>query len=205
MKMQIKKKIFIKIIVFFIYFFPILSQASELSQVQENDWVLGNKNAPILIIEYASLSCPHCAAFHTKTLPKIKEEYIDKGKVKLVFRDFPLNLPALQGSMVARCVGEDLHFKYLDALFSLQKSWVKPKDSEEYLFNIVKTGGISRTEFDNCLSNQKFEEQILNGQIQANKIFKIKTTPSFIINGKIIEGNKPIDTFRKIFDDILSE
>ena len=97
----------------------------------------GDGDAPVTMIEYASMSCPHCAAFHLETLPIIKKEYIDTGKVKLIFRDFPFNLPALQGSMITKCVGEDLYFKYLDALFSLQKKWVKSKGSRESLFNIL--------------------------------------------------------------------
>ena len=125
------------------------------------------------------------------------------NKVKLVFRDFPLNLPALQGSMITRCIGEDVYYKYLDALFSLQSSWVRSKNSEEYLFAIIENGGMTRDEFDLCLANKEIENQILTNQIKAQREFKISTTPSFIINGKLIEGNKPIETFKKIFDNIL--
>ena len=187
----------IKILLFFSFFISQNSLSNELTNIQKEDRILGNLEAPITLIEYASLSCPHCAAFHKSTLPKIKSEYIDTGKVKLVFRDFPLNLPALQGSMITRCIGEDVYYKYLDALFSLQSSWVRSKNSEEYLFAIIENGGMTRDEFDLCLANKEIENQILTNQIKAQREFKISTTPSFIINGKLIEGNKPIETFKK--------
>ena len=193
----------IKILLFFSFFISQNSLSNELTNIQKEDRILGNLEAPITLIEYASLSCPHCADFHKSTLPKIKSEYIDTGKVKLVFRDFPLNLPALQGSMITRCIGEDVYYKYLDALFSLQSSWVRSKNSEEYLFAIIENGGMTRDEFDLCLANKEIENQILTNQIKAQREFKISTTPSFIINGKLIEGNKPIETFKKIFDNIL--
>ena len=193
----------IKILLFFSFFISQNSLSNELTNIQKEDRVLGNLEAPITLIEYASLSCPHCAAFHKSTLPKIKSEYIDTGKVKLVFRDFPLNLPALQGSMITRCIGEDVYYKYLDALFSLQSSWVRSKNSEEYLFAIIENGGMTRDEFDLCLTNKEIENQILTNQIKAQREFKISTTPSFIINGKLIEENKPIESFKKIFDNIL--
>ena len=196
--------------IIFLRFFSILFtflfigqlNAKDLSKIQEDDWVLGDENAPITMIEYASLSCPHCAAFHINTLPKIKKEYIETGKVKFVFRAFPFNLPALHASMIARCAGQELYYKYLNALFSLQKSWVK-ENFQEYLFKIVQNGGTTKEEFDLCLMDENLQNQILENQIRANKEYNIKTTPSFIINGKLIEGNKSLDAFKKIFDKIL--
>ena len=181
---------------------PINFAFADLSKIQEGEWILGSEDAPITMIEYASLSCPHCASFHANKLPKIKEEYIDNGKVKFVFRSFPFNIPALQASMIVNCVGEDLHFKYLNALFSLQRSWVK-ENSKELLFNIVETGGMSKEDFESCLSDKELETKILNNQISANKELKIKTTPSFLINGRLVEGNKSLETFRQVFDSIL--
>ena len=199
-----KTILLINLLIFF-FITPLASAYSaKLTDLQEGEWILGNINAPITMIEYASMSCPHCAAFHLETLPIIKKEYIDTGKVKLIFRDFPFNLPALQGSMITKCVGEDLYFKYLDALFSLQKKWVKSKGSRESLFNILSNTGMTKEEFDGCLNNKDLENKILSHQIRAHEEFNIKTTPSFIINGRLIEGNKSIDTFRKTFDSILS-
>ena len=204
MRIGFKLLKFEKILFILFAFLAQNSLGNELLKIQEEDLVMGDLNAPITIIEYASLSCPHCASFHNDTLPIIKKEYIDTGKVKYIFRDFPLNLPALHGSMIVRCVEDDLYFKYLNALFSLQSSWVRATDSREYLFEIIKNGGMSRSDFDSCLANKEIENQILKNQIAAQQQFRIKTTPSFVINGSLVEGNKPIDTFRTIFDNILS-
>lgn len=204
MKSNLNNFFFIVKILLFITIAINKGYSKNLSEIQDGEWLLGDPNAPITMIEYASMSCPHCAAFHTEKLPIIKKEYIDTGKVKLVFRDFPFNLPALQGSMITRCVGEKLYFKYVNALFSLQKSWVKIEGAEESLFNIIHNSGMSREEFDQCLNDKDLENKILSYQLEANREFGIQTTPSFIINGKLIEGNKPIETFRKTFEDILS-
>ena len=204
MRIVLKLLKFEKILFILFAFISQNSLGNELLKIQEEDLVIGNLNAPITIIEYASLSCPHCAAFHNSTLPIIKKEYIDTGKVNYIFRDFPLNLPALHGSMIVRCIEKDLKFRYLNALFSLQSSWVRATDSREYLFEIIQNGGMSRSEFDSCLADKEIENQILKNQIAAQKEFKIQTTPSFVINGSLVEGNKPIETFRIIFDNILS-
>lgn len=201
------KKIINKIPIFFIFlltsFFTLQVYSNELKKVGATDRILGYLDAPITMIEYASMSCPHCAEFHMNTLPLINKEYIETGKVKLVFRDFPFNLPALQASMITRCVEENLYFKYIEALFKLQPSWVK-ENSDDYLFEIIKNGGMTREEFDSCLQNEELKNEILENQLKANKELNIKTTPSFIINGKLVEGNKSIKTFRKIFDNILN-
>ena len=201
------KKVINKIHIFFIFihiiFYTFIVNSSELREIQETDRVLGNLDAPITMIEYASMSCPHCAEFHINILPIIKKEYIETGKVKLVFRDFPFNLPALQASMITRCVDEDLYYKYIEALFKLQVTWVK-KNSEDYLYDIIKNGGMTREEFDSCINNEELKNKILEKQLKANKELNINTTPSFIINGKLIEGNKSIKTFKKIFDNILN-
>ena len=182
-----------------------IANGAQINELQKNDRFIGNVEAPVTIIEYASLSCPHCAEFHLEVLPMIKKEYIETGKVKLIFRDFPLNLPALEASMILRCVSEEFYFKYLDALFSLQKKWAKPKGSKKSLFNILQNSGMTKKEFDSCLSNKELEDEIINKQLNAHKEFNIQTTPSFIINGKLIQGSKSIDTFRKIIDNILSD
>ena len=99
-------------------------KAQTILDISEKDFVIGDDNAPVTIIEYASLSCSHCAEFHMETLPKLLEEYIDKGLAKIVFRDFPLNYPALMGSMVLRCVPQDIRYEYQEALYELQSKWV---------------------------------------------------------------------------------
>ena len=164
-------------------------------------------DAPITIIEYASLSCSHCADFHVNKLPKLIEEFVDTGKAKIVFRDFPFNWPALVGSMVLRCVPSELRYQYTDALYQLQSRWVvrdKVKIKQE-LYKIMQSGGMTKAQFNECLGNKELENLILQGIINAQEEFNIKSTPSFIINGKLLEGNKPIKDFRQIIDKILSE
>ena len=196
--------------IFFILFLSLVSFQSygeTLLNVSKNDFVIGDQSAPITIIEYASMSCSHCADFHTNTLGSIKEEYVDSGKVRFVFRDFPFNYPALLGSMVLRCVPDDVRYDYMNALFSLQKNWVDRENakSTKELFKIMQSGGMTKKEFDECITNVDLENEILQGVIAAQNEFNIKSTPSFLINGILIEGNKSLKEFRQIIDKILSQ
>ncbi len=202
-------KKFIKFLVFsiFIVFTPITIYGKTALEIDDNDFYIGDVDAPITIIEYASLSCNHCASFHNETLPELKKEFVDTGKVRLVFRDFPFNYPALLGSMVLRCIPNDVRYDYMNALFQLQNSWVNKENAKttQELFKIMQSGGMTKSEFDECISNVDLENEILQGLMAAQKEFNIKSTPSFIINGKLLQGNKPIKDFRQIIDKILSE
>ena len=199
----------LKTIIFFIIFISCInpSYSNSALDINENDFVIGDENAPVTIIEYASLSCSHCASFHNDTLEPLKKEYIDTGKVRFVFRDFPFNYPALLGSMVLRCIPNDVRYEYMNALFQLQKSWVNKENAKttQELYKIMQSGGMTKSEFDECISNTDLENEILQGLIAAQNEFKIQSTPSFIINGKLIEGNKSIKDFRQIIDKIISE
>ena len=190
-------------------FFSKLVLANETSalEIAEDDFFIGDENAPITIIEYASMSCSHCASFHNNTLPDIKKEYIDTGKVRMVFRDYPFNYPALLGSMMMRCIERDVRYDYMNALYKLQNTWVNkdPKISKKELYKIMQSGGMTKDKFDECYSNLDNENLILEGVISAQKDFNIKSTPSFIVNGNLVEGNKNIKEFRQIIDKILSE
>ena len=183
--------------------------ANEISglKITENDFTIGDENAPITIIEYASMSCSHCADFHNNTLPDLKAEYIDTGKVRMVFRDYPFNYPALLGSMMLRCIPEDVKYDYMNALYQLQTTWVNrdPKVSKKELYKIMQSGGMTKDEFDACYGNLDNENLILEGVMAAQKDFNIKSTPSFVVNGNLIEGNKNIKEFRQIIDKILSQ
>tara|TARA_Y100001970_G_C14238757_1_gene863550 strand:+ start:2926 stop:3534 length:609 start_codon:yes stop_codon:yes gene_type:complete len=176
-------------------------------EIDEKDFYIGAGDAPVTIIEYASLSCSHCASFHINTLEQLKKEYVDTGKVRLVFRDFPFNYPALLGSMVLRCIPNDVRYEYMNALFQLQNIWVNKENAKttKELLKIMQSGGMTESEFDVCISNVELENEILQGLIAAQNEFNIKSTPSFIINGTLFEGNKDIKDFRQIIDKILSE
>jgi len=184
-----------------------LANGKTILEISENDFVIGDENAPITIIEYSSLSCNHCASFHNDTLGYLKKEYVDTGKVKIVFRDFPFNYPALLGSMVLRCIPNEVKYTYMNVLFQLQKQWVVGENakSTQELFKIMQSGGMTKLEFDTCINNIDLENEILTGVMAAQNKFNIRSTPSFLINGGLVEGNKPIKEFRQILDKILSE
>jgi len=185
----------------------VLANESSALDIAVDDFMIGDENAPITIIEYASMSCSHCANFHTNTLPELKKEYIDTGKVKMVFRDYPFNYPALLGSMMLRCIPSEVRYNYMNALYELQTTWVDkdPKVTKKELYKIMQSGGMTKDEFDSCYSNLDNENLILEGVMAAQKEFNIKSTPSFVVNGNILEGNKNIKEFRQIIDKILSE
>ena len=184
-----------------------LSNESSVLNLSKDDFIIGDKNAPITIIEYASMSCSHCANFHNNTLPDLKKEYIDTGKVKYVFRDFPYNYPALLGSMVMRCIPSEVRYDYMNALYKLQNRWVVRENAitRQELYKIMQTGGMTKENFDTCLSNVDLENKILQEVIAAQSEFNIRSTPSFLINGDLLEGDKSIKVFRQILDKILSD
>ena len=192
--------------IFFVFILTPIYGESALD-ITEKDFVIGNEDAKITIIEYASLSCSHCADFHVNTLETLKKEYIDTGKVRMVFRDYPFNYPALLGSMVLRCIPENYRYDYMNALFKLQPDWVNKKNKKtiQELYKIMQSGGMTKDEYDACIYNTELENEILKGVMEAQNQFNIKSTPSFIINGKLVEGNKSIKEFRQIIDKILSQ
>ena len=201
-------KIFATLFILLITFvFSLEANEASVLEIKDNDFVIGDKDAPITIIEYASMSCSHCASFHNNTLKDLKTEYIDTGKVRFVFRDFPFNYPALLGSMMMRCIPNEVRYDYMNALYLLQKSWVVRENATtmQELYKIMQSGGMTKDEFDACYSNEQLENEILEGVIAAQKEFNIRSTPSFLVNGKLIEGNKSIKEFRQIIDKILSE
>ncbi len=201
-------KIFATLFILLITFvFSLEANEASVLEIKDNDFVIGDKDAPITIIEYASMSCSHCASFHNSTLNDLKTEYIDTGKVRFVFRDFPFNYPALLGSMMMRCIPNEVRYDYMNALYLLQKSWVVRENATtmQELYKIMQSGGMTKDEFDACYSNEQLENEILEGVIAAQKEFNIRSTPSFLVNGNLIEGNKSIKEFRQIIDKILSE
>ena len=203
-------KIKIFLLLFHIVFFTSnisVSNENSILNITDDDFVIGDNDAPITIIEYASMSCSHCASFHNNTLETLKKEYIDTGKVKFVFRDFPYNYPALLGSMVMRCIPQEVRYDYMNALYKLQKNWVSQESDKttQELYKIMQSGGMTKEEFDSCINNTDLENKILQGIMDAQEEFGVKSTPSFLINGNLVAGNKSIKDFRQIIDKILSD
>ena len=148
---------------------PLLAEAQTVLALNKDDRVLGNPDAPITIVEYASLTCPHCAHFTNDVLPELKKKWIDTGKAKLVLRDYPLDEPALRAAMIARCAPPDRFYAYTDMFFGAQDKWVTARDYRDALARLVKLGGMSREEFDKCLKNTALENKIVETRLLPRK------------------------------------
>jgi protein-disulfide isomerase len=169
------------------------------------DMALGPANAAVTITEYASMTCPHCAAFTEKVFPKIKSEYIDSGKIRFVFREFPLDIKAAAGSMLARCVAKDdagKYFAVVDMLFRQQESWVM-KNTTETLIRIGKQAGLSQQQVEDCLKDQALLDKIAADQKYANEVLKVNSTPTFFINGEMVKGDQSFEEFDKRIKSLL--
>lgn len=165
---------------------------------------IGRADAPVTMIEYASLTCSHCAAFHTETLPKIKKDYIDTGKVRLVYHDFPLGSLAMAAAMVARCSGEKNFFPMIGALFGSQQSWAHSNTPLEALGGIARLSGMSEDDVADCIDNKDLFEALQNNAEQAGKSLGIQSTPTFFVEGTKVPGNLPYQDFQDILDKALA-
>lgn len=177
--------------------------APEASPLPEK--ALGSATAPVTIIEYASMTCSHCAAFHTGTFPELKKKYIDTGKVRFIFREFPLDNLAAAVFMLARCNAEtnsDKYFAFIDTMFRQQRTWAVEKPLEP-LLTISKQAGFTQETFNACLSNQKVLDGIEAMRQRAVDKFKVQSTPSFFINGKLHTGALSADEMSKIIDPLI--
>ncbi|MSP42165.1 MAG: DsbA family protein [Alphaproteobacteria bacterium] len=165
--------------------------------------VIGKADAPVTIIEYASMTCAHCANFHTKVFPLIKEKYIDTGKVKLAFREFPLDWVALRASMLARCGGRAKVTPFIDILFTQQMDWAASEDPIGALNRIAKLGGMSQTAFDACLADETLMKQLVQSRQDGMEKHNVQGTPSFIIDGKTHDGDMNIEDFDKLLEPLI--
>ena len=190
--------------------FSACSEAEPLPTAEAlKDHVIGDANAPVTLIEYSSLSCPHCADFHANTLPQIKKNYIDTGKVKMIVRDFPIGGPAYAAAMMARCGKPERRNEFIDVLFANQDSWSKAQDPKAALARIGKLGGLSQAEFERCTSDKALFEGIQKLQLEAQTKYDVNATPTFIVmsskNSDIekISGSQPYEVFEKAFAKAL--
>jgi protein-disulfide isomerase len=167
------------------------------------DMAIGDPKAPVTVIEYASMTCPHCAHFHNANLPDIKKKYIDTGKVRLIFREFPLDRAAFQASILARCSGADRFFPYINILFQQQANWARAEDQKTALAKLGQMGGVAIKDFDACLADKKLGDGILQTRKDGQEKFDIESTPSFVIDGKTLAGALDLATFSKAVDPLL--
>ena len=166
------------------------------------DRVLGKPDAPITIIEYASLSCPHCAHFAADVLPKLKEKWIDTGKAKLVLRAFPLDEPAMRAEMVARCAPPERYYPLVETLFETQERWVVAKDYRAALERIARLAGVGKKEFDACLGDRALEDKITQSRLTAAQQLGVNSTPTFFINGTKFDGAPTVEAFNQVLSGL---
>jgi protein-disulfide isomerase len=169
------------------------------------DMALGPATAPVTITEYASMTCGHCANFNETIFPKIKSEYIDSGKIRWVFREFPLDIKAAAGSMLARCIAKDdagKYFAVIDMLFKQQTDWVT-KNTTETLTRIGKQAGLSQQAVEDCLKDQALLDKIAADQKFASEVLKVNSTPTFFINGEMVKGATSFEEFDKRIKALL--
>jgi protein-disulfide isomerase len=167
------------------------------------DMVLGNADAKVTIVEYMSLTCPHCASFHKNTYPALKEKYLDTGKVKFVLREFPLDQVAWVASMLTRCLDKSKFFPVTEVLLDKQRVWAASQDPATELFNIFKQAGMTRDEFDACQKNQELAQNVIAVKERGEKEFNVGSTPTFFVNGHLVTGNQSVEEFDKLIEPLL--
>lgn len=187
-------------------------QNSNLMKALPGDYILGDKNAPVTMIEYASLSCPHCASFSRESFEKLKSEFVDSGKVQFIFRSFPLDQSALTATMFAECQAQDnksqmveKYYSTLKILFKTQDTWGFDEKAAEKIEAIAKLDGMSEDRFKACINDKALQDKILRHRMEAAQTLQIRSAPSFFVNGEISEGYVDYMTLKKLIEKKLAE
>jgi protein-disulfide isomerase len=184
---------------------PALAQGAAPADLMQpgplEEMSLGKADAPVTIIEYASMTCGHCATFHNTTYPELKKRYIDTGKVRYILREFPLDPLAAGAFMLARCAGKDKYFPLVETLFHEQNKWAVQRPIEP-LFAVVRQAGFTKETFDSCLRDQKMLDAIEAIRSRGEKL-GVSSTPTFFINGKLMRGALSIEDIAKEVDPLI--
>ena len=168
------------------------------------DIAVGSPDAKITVVEYSSLTCPHCAHFATKVFPDFKTKFIDTGKVRFITRDFPLDNLAAAASMLARCLDNDKAFAFIDTLFTTQDTWAHGEGNPvPRLFEVSKPAGFTKESFDKCLTDQALLDKVTAARTRAGEKFQINSTPTFFVNGKRLTGVNQVEDFAKLINPLL--
>jgi protein-disulfide isomerase len=187
---------------------PVLAQSAMQAELMKpgplGDMSLGDEKAPVTIIEYASMTCPHCANFHEVTYPELKKKYIDTGKVRFIFREFPLDQLAAAAFMLARCGGKERYFPMVETLFQQQRTWAVQRPLQP-LMAIGKQAGLSEAGFNECLKNQQVLDGIEDVRKRAAEKLNVQSTPTFFVNGKQLRGAATLAEFEKEMAPYLKE
>ena len=194
-----KLLIFFKLILIFIAFFS-------KSYADTNLIVLGTNDAPIKIKIFSSLTCPHCANFHKEVVSKIKKDYVESGKVQLIFIDFPLDRAAFNASKLLHCLEQKKQLAFLDKIYESQDQWMSGTDLNEInnnLKKIAKFSGINSIQFDKCINDEIIGDKILEGRIEGQKKYSIEATPTIVINEKKLEGSTSYKNIKKKIEKLI--
>ncbi len=169
------------------------------------DRFMGREDASVTVIDYSSLTCPHCADFHTQILPRFKSNYIDTGKVKFIYRDFSVDPVATAAAMLARCVPQEMYFRFIEVLFSHQKTWSRASKPRQSLVNLARLGGMTETEVNQCLSEATLLADLNAMKNEAISMHGIKATPSFVIGGRTYVGVTSYDVLASLVEAELQK
>ena len=195
-----------KKIIYILLFFLLSINSFAGENYKLSDITEGNENAKIKIYSYQSLTCPHCARFHAQIYPLLKKDYIDTGIAKIYFKHFPLDLASLNAAKIVQCVSKEKRIPFIDHLYETQESWIKGEKIEDINQNLkksVRKFGLNEYDFDKCLAFEDVENFVLNSRIEAVKKFKIKSTPTIVINDEIFKGTLEYKNLRKILEQLI--
>lgn len=167
------------------------------------EMALGDANAPVTIVEYMSMTCPHCAAFHNNTFEAIKTKYIDSGKVRFIIREFPFDPRAAAAFMLARCAPEGQYFPMISMLFKQQQQWAAAQNGRDALLQMSKLAGFTQESFEACLTNQKLLDDVNAVMQRGAKDFGVQSTPTFFVNGEHYSGDMSVDVMSALIDSKL--
>lgn len=167
------------------------------------DKVFGSDDAPVTIIEYASLTCPHCRTFHVDVWPDLKERYVDTGKVRFIMREFPFDPRSTAGFMLARCAGDDKWYPTIDLLYRTQENWARTSDGSGALKSVMGMTGMDEAAFEACLQNEELMQQV-QSVAEAGRGFGVDSTPTFFINGQMYKGALSVDRFGEVIEPLLA-
>lgn len=186
-------------------FTPAMARAEVAStDAAMSEMSMGSADAPVVLHEYSSLTCPHCASFHADSLPGIKKEYVDTGKVRIVFHDFPLDNLALAALMIVRCSGPEQNLDFFNMLYDTQPDWSRAENPRAALVALARFYGMDINDVNSCLSNEGLMNTIVEKRTQASDLHGIQSTPTFLLEGKKIEGALSFDDFKDELDKALA-
>jgi len=183
-------------------------------EIKPSDMMEGSKDAKVTMVEYASMTCPHCAAFEAQVKPLLKKDYIDTGKVKFIFREYPLDGAARMASAVARCFSGEQYFSFIDLLFANQMNWIKDFDNNqqitkedivEGLTQMARQGGMPKEKVVSCADDAANLKLVDENWMEGQTKFNVNSTPTFFINGTMHAGEIPYDELKKILDPLVGK